>query len=118
MKKAVLVFIFLILAGSLIAALLELKSKNKEISLRNEEYTRARSDIEKLQIENKKIRTIASILNGATNGLHQTRPETIKLVNRAVEYIQQYKGPAEEKFKDCWNKRLNTTNIVCNQIRH
>ncbi len=94
----------------MITALLEIKSKNKEISLHNEEYARARSDIEKLQIENRKIRTIATILNGATNGLHKTRPETIKLANRAVEYIQQYKGPAEEKFKDCWNRRLNTTN--------
>jgi hypothetical protein len=110
MKKNVVIACFLILLGALAASLFDIKKKDQEIALRDEKYATLRSDYETLKNENKRIITTAIILNGATNGVHQTRPESIKLVNKTIEYIQKYDGPPEAKFKDCWNRILRTTN--------
>lgn len=66
-------------------------------------------ELQKYQAENRKLRAIASILDGATNGIHQTRPETIKNVNKVMAYILDFKDAPEKEFKDCWDRMLNTT---------
>lgn len=84
--------------------------KTKELEQHKERVSEISIELQKYQTENRKLRAIASILDGATTGIHQTEPETIKNVNKVVAYILDLKDAPEEKFKECWNRKLNTTN--------
>lgn len=84
--------------------------KTKELEQHNERISEMSVELQKYQTENRKLRAIASILDGATNGIHQTRPETIKNVNKVMTYILDLKDAPEKEFKDCWDRMLNTTN--------
>lgn len=84
--------------------------KTKELEQHKERVAEISIELQKYQTENRKLRAIASILDGATTGIHQTEPETIKNVNKVVAYILDLKDAPEEKFNECWNRKVNTTN--------
>lgn len=84
--------------------------KTKELEQHKERISGISIELQKYQTENRKLRAIASILDGATTGIHQTEPETVKHVNKVMAYILDLKDAPEEKFKECWDRRLNTTN--------
>lgn len=84
--------------------------KNKKLEQHKEKVAEISIELQKYRTDNRKLRAIASILEGATTGIHQTQPETIKNVNNVVAYILDLKDAPEEKFKECWNRKLNTTN--------
>lgn len=96
-------------AGLAISVFISLE-KTKELEQHNERISKISMELQKYQTENRKLRATASILNGATNGIHQTEPETIKHVNKVMTYILDLKDAPEKEFKECWDRMLNTTN--------
>lgn len=73
------------------------------------ELSRITNDLNNTKNENKRLRVTNSVLEGATRGLHATKPETIKEVNLVINHILESKSATEEKFKECWNRKLQTT---------
>jgi hypothetical protein len=59
---------------------------------------------------NKRLKVVNAINDGATNGLHATKPDVISETNRVIEYILTSGAPTEEKFYECWDRKLKTTN--------
>lgn len=74
----------------------ELKSATEELSLEKE--------------TNRRFRVVSAINNGAAMGLHGTKPDVVSDANRVVEYILTSNDPTEDKFSECWDRRLKTTN--------
>ncbi|WP_139379564.1 hypothetical protein [Zoogloea sp. LCSB751] len=109
MKQTILISIITALAVGLAASVFTSFEKAKEIEQHKEKITEVSTELQKYKTENKKLRAVASILDGATNGIHKTQPEIIKNVNKVVAYILNLKDAPEEKFKECWDRRLNTT---------
>ncbi|WP_374491069.1 hypothetical protein [Zoogloea sp.] len=110
MKKTIVFSIITALAVGLVISVFSSLEKGKELEQHKERVAEISVELQKYQTENRKLRAIASILDGATTGIHQTQPETIKNVNKVVAYILDLKDAPEEKFKECWDRRLNTTN--------
>ena len=42
--------------------------------------------------------------------MHGTKPEITNDVNKVVDFILASKNSPEEKFKECWDRKLKTTN--------
>jgi len=110
MKQTMIFSIMIALTLGLVISVFTLFEKSKELEQQKEKIAEISIELKKYQTENRKIGAIASILKGATAGIHQTQPETIQNVNKVVTYILGLKDAPEEKFKECWDRRLNTTN--------
>ena len=110
MKQTIIFSIITALAVGLVISAFTSLEKSKELEQHKERVAEISAELQKYQTENRKLRAIATILDGATTGIHQTQPETIKNVNKVVAYILNLKDAPEEKFKECWDRRLNTTN--------
>ncbi len=62
-----------------------------------------------LEQENHRYRISTALLNGATQGIHETKPEAVAAANRVIDFILTANAPSEPQFKACWETKLNTT---------
>ncbi len=99
----------LLAALGLLAALFVIFTQSNELQSTKKELHNLTSEFRKIKDENKQFRVANAILEGATTGLHSTKPETIKEVKRVISYILESKGNTEDKFKACWDRKLKTT---------
>lgn len=99
----------LLAALGLLATLFVIFTQSSELQATKNELHKLTSEFQKIKDENKQFRVANAILEGATTGLHSTKPETIKEVKRVIGYILGSKGITEDKFKECWDRKLKTT---------
>lgn len=110
MKSIISIGITTVLVTGLSIAAFTSIDKSKEIATQKEKIEEITEELQKSYSEIRRLRATTVILNEATSGLHQTQPESIKMVRRVVSYILDLKEPPEIKFKECWDRKLKTTN--------
>jgi len=85
-------------------------NQEKELEAKKEELGAAIENLHQVKEENRRFKVVNAIYYGATTGLHGTKPEITNDVNKVVDFILASKNSPEEKFKECWDRKLKTTN--------
>lgn len=62
-----------------------------------------------LEQAHQRYRILAALLNGATQGIQGTKPEAAAAANRVIDFMLSSNAPPEQRFKTCWDTKLNTT---------